>query len=118
MRNKKREKVVCKSEDEKLELSLVEVIKNQQRELKIMAATIADAVAKIAELKTGIDGLAAKQETFKTEVVNAFNRLEAKIIAAADAQPVVDALAPLAQTVADKTAELDAAIAAAQVTGV
>lgn len=83
-----------------------------------LMATLADLQTKIADLKTAQDGLNTKIATFETEVVNAFNRLEAKIAAGTDTQPAIDALAPIAQSISDKSSELDTKIAEAQTTGV
>lgn len=106
---------LCAPEDEKLELGLVKII---QQEMKLMAATMTDLLARIATVSSNMNALGDKQTTFQTEVTNAFNRLEAKIAAGADTQPAMDALQPIVQKILDKSAELDAQIAAAQVEGV
>lgn len=79
--------------------------------------TIAEAVAEVALVKTGQDGQNAKMETYYTKILAAINRLEAKIAAGGDAQPVFDALAPIKQSFADKSTELDVKIAEADTIG-
>lgn len=111
MRN--REKKIS-PEDQEVLLAL-NILKNTQEGLMV---TIQQAVDKVTALKTELDGLITKQGAFEAAVLAAFNRLEAKIAAGADAQPIVDALSPLDQTIEDKNTALDTKIAEANIEGV
>lgn len=81
-------------------------------------ATLQELVAKINQLKTDVDAFNANVQTFESEVTNAFNRLEQKILIGQDVQPAMDALAPISQSLVEQNQKLDAAIAAAKITGV
>lgn len=80
--------------------------------------TIQEAVDEVNAVKVAQDALNTKLDTYFTAVLAAFTRLETKIAAGADAQPVVDALAPLKQAIVDKDAVVDTKTAEANVEGV
>jgi DNA uptake protein ComE-like DNA-binding protein len=86
--------------------------------LEGLMKTIQEAVDEVNAVKTAQDSLNTKLDSYFTAVLAAFNRLEAKIAAGADAQPIVDALAPVKQAIVDKDAALDVKIAEAAVEGV
>ena len=80
--------------------------------------TIQEAIDEVQAVKSAQDVQNSKLSTYFTEVLNAINRLEAKIVAGADAEPVVAALAPIKQSLLDTSSQLDTKIAEAQITGV
>lgn len=73
---------------------------------EIIMKTIAEVVAEIAVVKTGLTENVAKQKTYFEKVLAAVNRLEAKIAAGADGQAAFDALQPFKQELADASTEL------------
>lgn len=80
--------------------------------------TIQEAVTEVNSVKDQVDGVNTKLIAYFDKVLAAINRLEAKIAAGADAQTVVDALAPIKQVLTDASAQLDVKSAEADVTGV
>lgn len=80
-------------------------------------SSIQDAVNKVTAVKSELDAMVVKQNAFITEVQNAFNRLEAKLAAGTDTQPIIDALGALSQPITDSSATLDVKIAEASLEG-
>lgn len=103
---------------------IILALKIIQKTMGGLMANLQDAQNAIAGLSTALNDLVTKVGTFQTEATNAFNRLDQKIAdlqaqvnAGTDTQPLLDAIAPLNQSVTDTNAALDPAIAAAQVEG-
>src|SRR5436190_24272305 len=86
---------------------ILKVLEILEKTLGGLMAGMTELNAKIAELKTSVDDLKDKQDATFKEVDNAENRLLAKIAAGTDTQPAIDALAPIAQSVADMGSILD-----------
>ena len=93
----------------------IELILNQQRWIM---ATLEDLNAKIAETKAILIVLGEKQTELATEMINAFNRLEAKLAAGLDTQSAINELVALSDLINTKSADLDSSIAQAKVTGI
>lgn len=93
-------------------------LKTIRAELEDKVKTIQDAVDEVKSVQTAD---AARHEklviNFKA-VLDAINRLEQKIVAGADAQPIIDALAPIKQSIADEVVEIETKTAEANLTGV
>jgi len=89
------------------------IIKQQEKIMKTIQEATAEATAKTNEV---LD-LIAKVTVTLGKVQDAVNRLEAKIAAGADAEPIVAALAPIAQPIADLSAALEVKNAELDVTG-
>lgn len=92
-------------------------LKKIKKEIKKMAKTIQEAVDAVGVVKSGQDAVVVKLTNYFTEVLNAINRLEAKLAAGTDSQPIIDALAPISQSIGDLSAIIDVKTAEAQVTG-
>lgn len=105
---KRKKKIILKSSE-------LEKIK---KEIKKMAKTIQEAVDAVGVVKTAQDAVSAKLTNYFGEVLNAINRLEAKLAAGSDSQPIIDALTPISQSIGDISTTLDVKTAEAQVTGV
>lgn len=95
------------------------------KSLDILEKVIGGLMASVAELQTKVESLKdqniallGKVEALETEMTNAFNRLEAKIAAGFDTQPVIDVIDAISQSQTDALAKVESAIAQAQVTGV
>lgn len=81
--------------------------------------TIAEEVQEVKDLKAKVAGLIEGQNTYFAKVLDAFNRLEAKIAAAGgDAQPIADEIAPIKQLITDAQTALETKAAEADITGV
>jgi len=83
-----------------------------------LMASVADVQAKVESLKVQNAVLLGKVDTLETEMTSAFNRLEEKIAAGFDTQPVIDVIDAVSQAQTDALAKVESAIAQAQVTGV
>jgi len=83
-----------------------------------LMASVADLQAKVESLKTQNAVLLGKVDTLEAEMTSAFNRLEEKIAAGFDTQPVIDVIDVVSQAQTDALVKVESAIAQAQVTGV
>ena len=77
-----------------------------------MAKTMADVQAAIAQVQSELNAEKTKNDTFIADVLAAINHLEAKIATliaggTQDLQPLLDALAPIKQKIADQSVSID-----------